>query len=174
MWRGEDKAATFVELTVEKADATGRLRGILDAVRSNRVADDFSARWSYAREDFERKLYRKRNKITVKFVELPETIPVQGPDTKVQNRVVFADFMALLNERERHQIVILLSRGHTNLTDIAAQLGYANHSPISKRSPRFASWPSHSSTSISAGNTAPAENAIRAGGGPVRLLAANA
>lgn len=37
-----------------KADADGRLRGILDAVRSNRVEDYFSDRWSYAREDFER------------------------------------------------------------------------------------------------------------------------
>ena len=55
---------------VASADANGRLRAILDAVRSNRVADDFWARWSYAREDFERKLYRKRNKISVRFVEL--------------------------------------------------------------------------------------------------------
>jgi hypothetical protein len=136
LWRGEVDAATFVELTVEQADATGRLRGILDAVRSNRVADDFSARWSYAREDFERKLYRKRNKISVRFVELDETIPVQGPETEVENRMVFADFMALLDERER-QIVVLLSSGHTTLSDIAEQMGYANHSPISKRLARI-------------------------------------
>ena len=132
LWRGEDEAPAFVTLTVQQADTTGRLRAIIDAVRSNRVADDFSARWSYAREDFERKLYRKRNKITVKFVELPDTIPVQGPETEVQDRMVFADFMALLNEQER-QIVILLSSGHTKLTDIAAEMGYANHSPISKK-----------------------------------------
>lgn len=132
LWRGQDEAAAFVARTVQQADAIGRLRGILDAVRSNRVADDFSARWSYAREDFERKLYRKRNKISVKFVELPDNIPVQGPETEVEDRMVFADFMALLDERER-RIVILLSSGYTKLTDIAAELGYANHSPISKR-----------------------------------------
>ena len=136
LWRGQDEAAEFVTLTVEQADATGRLRGILDAVRSHRVADDFSARWSYAREDFERKLYHKRNKIAVKFVELPDTIPVQGPETEVEGRMVFADLMALLDAKER-QIVILLSSGYTTLTDIAAEMGYANHSPISKKLARI-------------------------------------
>ncbi len=82
------------------------------------------------------KVYRKRNKIAVKFVELPDTIPVQGPETEVQGNMVFADFMALLDEKER-QIVILLSGGYTKLTDIAAEMGYANHSPISKKLTRI-------------------------------------
>jgi hypothetical protein len=132
LWRGEDEAAEAVALTVEHADATGKLRDILDAIRSNRVTDDFSQRWSPAREDFERKLYSKRNKVTVRFVELPDTIPVQGPETEVEGRMVFADFMALLDDKER-QIVVLLSSGYTKLTDIAAEMGYANHSPISKK-----------------------------------------
>ena len=136
LWRGQEEAAEIVALTVEHADRTGRLRGILDAVRSHRVVDDFSAKWSYAREDFERKLHHKRNKIAVKFVELPDTVPVQGPETEVEGRLVFADFMALLDEKEQ-QIVILLSSGYTKLTDIAAEMGYANHSPISKKLARI-------------------------------------
>ena len=110
----------------------GRLRGILDAVRSNRVEDDFSERWTYAREDFERKLYRKRTKIKVRFVELTDTIPVQGSETEVLDRVVYGDFLALLNERDR-EVVVLLDSGMTNLTEIAATMGYRNHSPVSKR-----------------------------------------
>ncbi|WP_018503851.1 hypothetical protein [Parafrankia discariae] len=51
LWCGEADAAEVVEMTVEYADAEGRLRGILDAVRSHRVEDDFSDHWSYARED---------------------------------------------------------------------------------------------------------------------------
>ncbi|MFV2126688.1 sigma-70 family RNA polymerase sigma factor [Micromonospora sp. LOL_013] len=136
LWRGQEEATEFVRLTVGQADSTGKLRAILDAVRANRVADDFSARWSYAREDFERKLYRKRNKISIKFVELTDTIPVQGPETEVEDRTVFSDFLALLDEKER-QIVILLASGYTKLTDIADELGYANHSPISKRLTRI-------------------------------------
>jgi hypothetical protein len=136
LWRGQDEAAEFVTFTVDQADAAGRLRGILDAIRSNRVSEDFSPRWSHAREDFERRLYRKRNKITVKFVELPDTIPVQGPETEVEDRMVFADFMALLDEKER-QVVILLASGYTKLTDVATEMGYANHSPISKKLARI-------------------------------------
>jgi hypothetical protein len=106
----------------------------LVSVGEDRVEDDFSARWSNARADFERKLHRKRNKISVKFVELTDTVPVQGPGTEieVENPLVFADFMALLDQKER-QVVILLNSGYTKLTDIAAEMGYTNHSPISKK-----------------------------------------
>ena len=136
VWRGEAEAADVVRRTVEAADADGRLRGILDAVLSNRVEDDFSEHWSYAREDFERKLYRKRSKIKIRFVELTDTIPVQGPETKVEDNLVLGDFLALLDERER-QIVILLRSGYTKIGDVAGILGYKNHSPVSKRLARI-------------------------------------
>ncbi|MEY9864262.1 hypothetical protein ABH935_009917 [Catenulispora sp. GAS73] len=58
VWCGEEEAADAVERTVEAADRHGRLRDTLDAVRSNRVEEDFSERWTHAREDFERKPYR--------------------------------------------------------------------------------------------------------------------
>jgi hypothetical protein len=96
------------------------------------VEDDFSEHWSYAREDFERKLYHKRSKVKVRFVELTDTIPVQGPDTEVIADMVFADFLALLDKRER-QVVVLLRSGVTKVGDVASILGYKNHSPISKR-----------------------------------------
>lgn len=132
LWRGEAEAAEVIVRAVEEADADGRLRGILEAVRANRVADDFSEYWSYAREDFERKLYRKRSKVQVRFVELTDTIPVQGPETEVLDKMVFADFLALLDERER-QVVVLLHSGITKVGEVATTLGYKNHSPISKR-----------------------------------------
>ncbi|MEU8075936.1 sigma-70 family RNA polymerase sigma factor [Catellatospora citrea] len=132
LWHGQAEAADIVARTVEQADATGRLRDILDAVRSHRIEDDFSARWTYAREDFERKLHRKRNKIKVRFVELPDTIPVQGPESEIVDRHVFDDFLALLDERER-QVVVLLRSGVTKLTDIAQIMGYAGHSSVSKK-----------------------------------------
>lgn len=136
LWRGEEDAAKALARTVDAADATGRLRGILDAVRSHRVEDDFSDRWSYAKEDFERKLYNKRNKVRVRFVEITDTIPVQGPETEVEDALVYADFLALLDERDR-QVVVLLNSGTTKLTDVANILGYANHSAVSKRLKRI-------------------------------------
>lgn len=136
VWRGEDDAVEIIASTVEQADDTGNLRGILDAVRSHRVQDDFSDHWSNARIDFERKLHRTRNKISVKFVELKGNIPVQGPETEVEGSMVCSDFMALLNEQER-EVVVLLSAGYTRLQDVAELMGYATHSPVSKKLARI-------------------------------------
>ncbi|MFI0412373.1 hypothetical protein [Actinomadura sp. 3N508] len=131
LWRGQAEAAEVVRAAVEHAETDGQLRGIMDAVRAHRVQDDFSEHWSFAREDFERKLYSKRSKVTVRFVELTDTIPVQGPETEVLDGLVYGDFLALLDPRER-QVVVLLRSGVTNLTEIAQLLGYAKHSPVSK------------------------------------------
>jgi hypothetical protein len=136
LWRGEQEAGEMLAAVVHEADADGRLRGILDAVKSNRVVDDFSDRWSNAREDFERKLYRKRSKVKVRFVELTDTIPVQGPEAEVEGRLVSRDFLALLDPKDR-QIVVLLQSGETKLTNVAEKLGYANHSAVSKRLTRI-------------------------------------
>jgi DNA-directed RNA polymerase specialized sigma24 family protein len=132
VWLGEDDAPDALVETVKAADQTGRLRGILDAVRSHRIEDDFSSHWSYAREDFERKLHGKRRKAKVTFVELTDTIPVQGPESEVLGNVITNDFLALLDTRNR-QIVVLLNSGVTSKTEIADILGYANHSAVSKR-----------------------------------------
>lgn len=136
LWQGEEQAAEVLAEVVERADATGNLRGILDAVRSNRVVDDFSSIWTYEKEDFERRLHRKRAKVKVTFVELPDVIPVQGPETQVVGDMVHGDFLALLNAKDR-EIVVLLSSGVTKLTEVATILGYANHTPVSKRLARI-------------------------------------
>jgi hypothetical protein len=135
IWMGEENAAEMVAETVEAADQTGQLRDLLDAVRRHRVEDDFSARWSHAREDFERKLYRKRNKVQVRFVELTDTIPVQSLESEILGKIVTSDFLALLDNQQR-EIVVLLSSGYRQ-HEIAEQLGYANHSPIAKKLARI-------------------------------------
>jgi hypothetical protein len=131
LWRGEEDAAEALRELVERADAKGRLRGILEAVRSNRVEEDFSSRWSYAREDFERRLYHKRRKVRVRFVELTDTIPVHGPESEVEGQMLYEDFLALLDPKEK-QVVVLLRNGITRVGEVASKLGYANHSPVSK------------------------------------------
>lgn len=131
IWMGEDEAASATEEIVTAADQTGRLRGLIDAVRSNRVVDDFSEYWSFAREDFERKLYAKRSKVRISFVELTNTLPVHSPRSEYTDNLLWQDFIALLDARERH-IVVCLRNGTTKLGDIAQSFGYANHSPVSK------------------------------------------
>lgn len=132
VWSGEEEAWDVTRRVVELADCRGKLRGIVDAVRSHRVEDDFSSKWSHAKEDFERKLYRKRSKVRVSFVELDERIPVYGPDSEVEfdRRIFWEDFLALLDAKERH-VIVLLRSGHTQ-SEIASALGYESHSPVSK------------------------------------------
>lgn len=68
----------------------------------------------------------------VTFVEVPDTTPVQGPESEVVGNLITNDFMALLDPRNQ-QIVVLLNSGFTSKTEIADILGYANHSAVSKR-----------------------------------------
>jgi hypothetical protein len=133
VWRGEDEAWEMACELVETADEHGQLRKIIEAVRSNRVQDDFSGRWSFQREDFERKLYSKRHKVKVTFVELGDTTPVHAPDAEPdpERRLIWQDFMALLDPKER-RVIVCLRNGHTRAIEIATELGYANHSPVSK------------------------------------------
>jgi hypothetical protein len=131
IWQGTAEAWEAANELVSRADAAGRLRAIMDAIRSNRVEEDFSDCWSYAREDFERKLYHKRMKIKIRFVELDDTIPVLGPESEIHDRILWDQFLAILSEKER-TIVVLLRSGVTKLNDVARHLGYANHSPVTK------------------------------------------
>jgi hypothetical protein len=131
VWMGESEALDVACALVEAADARGNLRAIIEAVKSNRIADDFSSRWSWEREDFERKLYRRRTKIRPVFVEVNDTVPVHGPTSEAEENLLWQDFFALLNVRER-RIVVCLRSGISGATEIARELGYANHSPVSK------------------------------------------
>jgi len=51
---------------------------------------------------------------------------------EIVDHMLYADFLTLLNKRER-QIVVLLRSGVTNLTEVGSILGYSNHSGVSKR-----------------------------------------
>ena len=101
LWIGEDEALEAAHELVDAADEHGALRGIIDAVKSNRIQDDFSSVWSFEREDFERKMHRKRSKVKVVFVEMPDTVPVYSEDTEVHERLLWGDFMTLLDAKER-------------------------------------------------------------------------
>ncbi len=130
-WMGEDEALEATRQMVEIADGRGRLRAVLDAIRSGHVQEDFSSRWSHARADFERKLNHNRSKTKVVFIEIPDTVPVQGPESEVHESLLWEDFLALLDVKER-RIVVLLRNGVTAVGEISRILGYANHSPVSK------------------------------------------
>lgn len=132
LWAGEADAWSAAREMVEEADHGGGLRAIVDAFRSHRVVDDFSDRWSKAKEDFERKLYSKRSKIKVSFVELDDKIPVVSGASELTDNLLWDDVMSILDPKER-EVVILLRSGETRLADVAESLGYSGHSAISKK-----------------------------------------
>src|SRR5260370_41230356 len=78
LWMGGEEAAEEMQSLVDEAERNGRCAAS-SMLRSHRVNDDFSPRWSHARVDFERTLYSKRSKVQVSFVELKDTLPVHGP-----------------------------------------------------------------------------------------------
>ncbi len=131
VWQGEEEAWNFTKHLIELSDKKGNLRAIIDAVKSNRLKDDFSSKWSYAKEDFERKIYHKRNKVKVTFVEIDNALPVHSPSSEVHDNLLWEDFISLLDRKEK-SIVVCLKNGMTELTKISEILGYANHSPVSK------------------------------------------
>ena len=131
LWRGEEEAWEATREMVNAADRYGDLRAIIDAVKSHRVVDEFSPLWSYAKEDFERKLYQKRAKVRVSFVELEHAEPVHAPTSEIHENLLWEDFFALLDIKER-RIVVCLKNGVSRATEISKKLGYANHSPVSK------------------------------------------
>lgn len=132
VWTGEEDARCAITEAVAAAKSISRLQEILDAIRSNRAEDDFSQRWSYAREDFERRLYGKRRKFKLAFVELDDVTPVVGPESDIVDQMVLSDFMSVIDEKSR-QIVMLVTSGQSNLSEVGRQLGYANNSAVQKR-----------------------------------------
>jgi hypothetical protein len=133
---GEEEAWQATCEMVEAADEGGKLRAIIEAVRSHRVQDDFSDRWSWAKEDFERKLYSKRSKSKVTFVELEDTIPMHGADKELDENLLWDDVLALVEPKDR-RVVVCLRSGMTRVSEIATLLGYANHSAVSKKLARI-------------------------------------
>ncbi|MBI5784559.1 MAG: sigma-70 family RNA polymerase sigma factor [Rhodocyclales bacterium] len=131
IWLGEAEAREATSEMVEIADKSDQLKSLIDAIRSNRVEEDFSEVWSYAREDFERKLHRKRSRVRIKFVELSEAENIIGPESEIHERSCWQDFFAILDEKEL-QLVVCLTKSATNLSEAARLLGYANHAPVSK------------------------------------------
>jgi hypothetical protein len=131
VWTGEGEASDVTRDLIDIADQRGRLRGVMDAIRSHRVEEDFSRRWSGEREDFERKLYRKRNKVKVSFVEFDDSIPYFDAEAELDGDMLYRSLMSVVDPKDRHVIVCLHS-GITGVKEIADKLGYANHSPISK------------------------------------------
>jgi hypothetical protein len=91
----------------------------IETLHSHRVHEDFSDRYSWIKEDFERSFYSKRAKLKVSLVETQDGY----------ERVLFRDVLAFLNSSERH-LVIALRSGKTT-TEIACEA--KSHAAVLRR-----------------------------------------
>ena len=113
-----------------------------DAVKQYPCHEDYEpSRWSKGRIDFYRKWYHSRAKIQASFVgskddwdALAES--ASDPWGKVNFWLDFENFKKSLSAVDR-QIFEMLFCGYTQ-NRIAAHLGYANHSAVSKRAKKIA------------------------------------
>src|SRR6185436_15978799 len=94
--------------------------------------EDFSSRYSWVKEDFERSFYSKRSKLKVELIETVDDAPVwNSAEPDGYERVLFRDILAALNVRER-RLLLALRMGKTS-TEIARGQGLTGHAAISRR-----------------------------------------
>lgn len=108
------------------------LEPVIELLQRHRAHEDFSDRYSWVKEDFERSFYSKRSKLKVELVETVDDAPVWNtaePDG--YERVLFRDILAALNVRER-SLLLALRMGKT-ATEIAQGQGLSGHAAISRR-----------------------------------------
>lgn len=104
--------------------------------------EDFSAHYSWVREDFERAFYSKRSKIKVRLYEFTDECAVfdgvETPgyaDSSGYENILFRDVMAFFDQRDR-TIILALRQGKTQ-SEIAEQLGHSGHASVSRRIKRI-------------------------------------
>jgi hypothetical protein len=136
LWSGEKEVRQITQELIEYADTTGRIREIIDSVKANRTHDDFSDKWSHAKEDFERSFYHKRNKVKVNFIEVMDDLPCFSDQSEFDENLMWEDLMATISVTDR-RVVVMLRKGYTKYSEIADILGYKNHSPVSKAMKRI-------------------------------------
>ena len=127
-----DECDYFVEEMIHGAGVMDSLGPVIEALHAHRTHDDFSDRYSWVKEDFERSFYSKRSKLKVSVIETIDEMPVwSADDEQGYERVLFRDMMAFLDRNDRH-LVLALRSGKTT-TEIARELGHSGHAAVSRR-----------------------------------------
>lgn len=133
IWNPEDQEECdeVISEAIAGARAVESLENVVDLLLSNATHEDFADRYSWVKEDFERSFYSKRARVKVTLVETVDDFPVwTSNEPQGYENILYRDMLALLDIKERH-LVVALRHGKT-LTEIAEDLGYKSHSPISR------------------------------------------
>lgn len=134
LWNSEDPydREWITKLLIDGDTTIQSLGPVVDVLLGSAVHEDFSDRYSWVKEDFERTFYSKRSKVKVRLYEFIDDCPVhEGVDTPGYEDILFRDLMAFFDERDR-RIILALRHGKTR-SDISEQLGHSGHASVSRR-----------------------------------------
>jgi hypothetical protein len=127
------------EVLDEAIDGIGvmdSLAPVIELLHTRRAHEDFSERYSWIKEDFERQFYSKRAALKVELIETLDDAPVwASTDNEGYGHTLFRDVMAWLDRKER-KLLLALRMGRT-ASEIATIDGFAGHASISRRIARL-------------------------------------
>lgn len=134
IWDEKDhnEREAVIDDAISGAGVMESLDPVLNLLREQRVHEDFSARASWIKEDFERSFYSKRAKLKVELVETIDDAPVwDTAECDGYGEVLFRDLLAVLNLKER-KLLLAVRQGKTPC-EIASNDGLLGHASISRR-----------------------------------------
>ncbi|HWB20979.1 MAG TPA: hypothetical protein VG711_11810 [Phycisphaerales bacterium] len=138
LWDSKDASDRnrIADLLISGNESIKSLQPVVDVLLGSSAHEDFSDRFSWIKEDFERKFYSKRSKMKITLVEsVDDCAYYDGTDTPGYDDILFRDIMAFFDAEDR-RVILALRQGRTK-SGIAEQLGYSGHSAISRRAVRI-------------------------------------
>ena len=130
--QNQQECDDVVDQMLDGYGAFESLRPVLDVLHSDRTHDDFSDRYSWVKEDFERSFYSKRAKVKVTLQETMDDFPAwSAGEPAGYESVLFRDLLSFFNPKERHLIVAI--RNGKTVSEIAREEGLACHTAMSRK-----------------------------------------
>jgi hypothetical protein len=129
--KNPDDRKWIADVLLDGDSTAESLEPVVETLLGSAAHDDFSDRYSWIKEDFERAFYSKRSKVKVKLCEFIDEAVHDGAETPGYANILFRDLMAFFDQRDR-TIILALRQGKTQ-SAIAEQLGCAGHASISRR-----------------------------------------
>jgi len=123
------------EVLNEAVDGGGVMKSldpIVELLLSRGAHEEFSDRYSWVKDTFERDFYHRRAKLKVSMVETTDDAPCwAGQDPEGYERVLFRNLMSFLDLRQRH-LFIALRHGKT-VSEISTERGLRSHAAVSRQ-----------------------------------------
>ena len=134
LWDSEDQE-DCERVIDDMLDGLGILEPIdpvLELLQSHYTHEDFSEKYSWIKEDFERSFYSKRSRVKVVLVETTDEFPSWNVgESYGHDDVIFRDLLSCFDRREQ-RLLVAIRQGKTQ-NEIAEEWGLSGHASISRR-----------------------------------------